>query len=79
MNKITSLTLYFPHGTSVFECQRIAQYAEKIVQAGVSEGGMTPTSKYGMYVDNIIFSEDSMSYIYGHDRKTSEGARNETP
>lgn len=38
--KIKALILTFPHGTSVYEAQKIAQLAEKIIGAGVSEGGM---------------------------------------
>lgn len=66
--KIQFLSLYFPHGASVDECQDIAKKVQDIVMAGVSEGGMTPTNKYGMNVDDVTFSEDSMSYVFGHNR-----------
>lgn len=68
MKKITQLTLSFPHGASVSECDNIAQRVQKIVGAGVSEGGMATTNKYGMYVDEVTFSEDSMHYVFGHAR-----------
>ena len=45
-----------------------AQGIDKIVIAGVSEGGFTPTSKYGIHAENCTFAEDAMLYICGHDR-----------
>ena len=68
VRKIQFLNLYFPHGASVSECDEIARKAEDIVMAGVSEGGMTPTNKYGINVDDVTFSEESMSYTFGHNR-----------
>ena len=71
MRKITTLTLSFPHGANISECDAIAQFAQDQVMAGVSEGGMATTNKYGMYVDNMTFSEDHMHYVYGHNRNQS--------
>lgn len=68
MKKIKTLTLHFPYGASVDECQHIAEKVQDVVMAGVSEGGMTPTTKYGINFEGCEFSEDSMLYIYGHNR-----------
>ncbi len=65
---ITRLILDFPHGASVKDCDFIAQKAQSVVMAGVSEGGFATTNKYGMYVDDMKFSEDTMHYTYGHSR-----------
>lgn len=69
MNKIVQLTLSFPHGTSVKDCEAIVMFAETKVKAGVSEGGMQTTNKYGLNVDDVTFSEDCMHYVFGHARK----------
>lgn len=69
--RITTLTLSFPWGATVKECDTIAQKVQDVVMAGVSEGGFTPTTKYGINVEGCEFSEDSMLYIYGHNRNTS--------
>lgn len=69
MRQIKTLQLSFPHGASIKECDEIAQRVQKIVCAGVSEGGFATTNKYGIYVDNMTFSEDTMHYVYGHDRR----------
>ena len=66
---MTSLTLSFPHGASVKNCEDIVRFAENIVSAGVSEGGMQVTSKYGLNTDDVTFSENSMHYVFGHARK----------
>jgi len=68
MRKIKQLTLSFPHGASIRECQSIVVYAENEIMAGVSEGGMQITNKYGLNVDNVTFSEDMMHFIFGHNR-----------
>lgn len=69
------LNLYFPHGATVRQCGHIAQNAQRIVKAGVSEGGFIPTNKYGLNVDDVTFSEDSMSYTFGHDRSNPTNER----
>jgi hypothetical protein len=71
---IKQLVLYFPHGTTVENCDFIARRVERIVEASVSEGGFMVTSKYGLNVDNVTFSEDTMMYQYGYDKseKTNE-------
>jgi len=71
MRKIHTLTLSFPHGASISECDAIAQFAQGQVMAGVSEGGMATTNKYGMYVDDMKFSENEMHYVYGYNRNQS--------
>lgn len=63
------LNLYFPLGATVAQCDEIAWRIQPIVGANVSEGGMTPTNRYGMYVDDVTFSEESMSYTFGYERK----------
>lgn len=68
MRNIKTLTLYFPHGASIKECESIVQYAENEIMAGVSEGGMATINKYGIYVEDVKFSEDSMMYVFGHNR-----------
>jgi len=72
---IKFLNLYFPHGTSIKECEYIAQKIQDVVKAGVSEGGMQPTSKYGMYDENCKFSEEAMQYTYGYDRSDVEKSK----
>lgn len=68
MSKIKCLLLEFPHGANIEECNKIAQFAQDQVMAGVSEGGMMPISKYGLNVESCEFSEDTMQFIYGHNR-----------
>lgn len=68
MSEIKALILTFPHGASQRDCDHIARMVQGIVKAGVSEGGMQCISKYGMYVDDMKFSEDTMEYTYGHKR-----------
>lgn len=68
---ITMLTLSFPHGVTVGDAEKITQIAQKITLCGVSEGGFTPTTKYGLNVDGCEFSESEMLYIYGHDRRSA--------
>lgn len=70
---ITRLILDFPHEATVRSCDKIAQLAQKIVESGVSEGGFAITNKYGIYVDDVTFSEDTMRYCYGHNRKKDRG------
>lgn len=68
MKKIKQLTLTFPHGANIKDCEQIVMNAEKIINAGISEGGMSTTNKYGLNVDDVTFSEDCMHYVFGHDR-----------
>lgn len=70
---IKSLTLSFPHGATIEQCSFIARKVEGVVGAGVSEGGM---SAFGMPFDNDEwkFSEDEMTYVYGHKRRENEEA-----
>lgn len=68
MKKIKQLTLSFPHGVSVKDCEYIAQKVESIVKAGVSEGGFATTNHYGINVEDVTFSDDCMHYVYGHKR-----------
>lgn len=69
MRKIVQLILSFPHGASVKDCESIVMFAQTKVSAGVSEGGMQTTNKYGLNVDDVTFSEDCMHYVFGHARK----------
>lgn len=66
--EIKELTLTFPHGVSLKVAEKIARDAQMFVQAGVSEGGMT---LLGYTPDGVgmIFSEDTMHYVYGHARE----------
>jgi hypothetical protein len=64
---IFSLVLVFPHGATVNSIQRIAQMSESIVTAGISEGGYTPLSKYGVFDPECKYSDDSMQFIFGYD------------
>lgn len=57
---IQFLTLYFPHGATVGECDYIAKRVEHVVGARVSAGGMAPKNGFE------DFSDDSMMYEYGH-------------
>lgn len=66
--KINTLTLSFPNGATVQQCEKIASHAQKIVLAGISEGGMATTNKYGLNVDNVTFADDHMHYVYGYNR-----------
>lgn len=75
--RIQFLNLYFPWCATVDECQEIAKKVEDIIMAGVSEGGMTPTNKYGLNVDDVTFSEESMSYTFGHNRNQTTPHRSE--
>ena len=68
MSQIKQLTLSFPHGASVKDCEAIVQAAQKITTTGVSEGGFATTNHYGMNVDDVTFSEDCMHYVFGHKR-----------
>jgi len=67
---IKTLTLIFPYGVSTGTCNKIVEAAQKASLCGVSEGGMTPESKYGIYAENCQFSKDSMLYIFGHPKPT---------
>ena len=69
--EIQRLILDFPHGASLKECSEIVQKAQDILMAGVSEGGFMPTNKYGLNVDNVTFSDDTLIYVYGHNRLQS--------
>lgn len=73
---IKQLTLSFPHGASVKECDLIARKVQDIVHAGVSEGGFATTNHYGLNVDDVKFSDDSMHYVYGHSRNESNNKLN---
>jgi len=66
--KITRLILDFPHGASAKECSDISYMAQSIVMASVSEGGFMPTNKYGLNVDDVTWSEDTMNYVFGYNR-----------
>ncbi len=72
MRKIIQLSLSFPHGASIKECESIVRFAENEIMAGVSEGGMQTTNKYGLNVDDVTFSEDMMHYVFGHNRLQEE-------
>jgi hypothetical protein len=67
---ITTLTLVFPHGATVKQAEQIAQFVENIVDAGISQGGMVCES--GFHTDNLKFSDTSMSYTYGWERKLGD-------
>lgn len=75
--KIKTLILNFPHGASVTECDLIARKTQSIVKANVSEGGFMPTNKYGIYVDDVTFSEDTMYYDYGYNKINTESGGDE--
>ena len=73
--KIKQLTLLFPHGATIKQCEEISRRSQGVVMAVISEGGFSVTSHYGLNAENITFADDSMSYIYGYDK--SEGIQNE--
>ena len=72
MSEIKQLNLCFPHGTTIYKCEEIVRLAEKIVSAGVSEGGFATTNHYGINVEDVTFSDDCMHYVFGHDRSNKE-------
>lgn len=69
MKEIEYLNLHFPHKITIDQAQKIAWLAEKYCDARVSEGGFMPTNKYGLNVDNVTFSEDTMLWVYGYAKK----------
>lgn len=71
--KINQLVLSFPHGANAYQCSLIAQKAEKIIMAGVSEGGML-LEKGSFYKDEPMeFSEDTMHFVFGYNKKEVQG------
>jgi hypothetical protein len=70
--KIRRLTLDFPHGADQKACDQIARDAQKLVGAGVSEGGFRmiymPMTLEEEKRRGCEFAEDEMHYIYGHKR-----------
>lgn len=67
---VTKMTLIFPHGATVEQCEMIAQRITGVVRAGISEGGCE-LIEGSMWDDGPKkWSDDSLVYIYGHPRET---------
>lgn len=70
---ITCLELHFPHGATQGQCDEIARRAQKLVGAGVSEGGfkMTymPMTAEEEKHRGCEFDQSAMSYTFGHKRE----------
>ena len=60
---IKILTLYFPNGASVKQCDTIARKSQGVVNSNVSSGGFC----HDKHMEK--FSDDSMIYEYGYIKK----------
>ena len=63
--KIKILSLYFPNGASVDECQKIVQASEDIIDSRVDSGGFSQKTIHSE--DGWV--DDSMVYSFGHAKK----------
>ena len=66
---INKMTLVFPHGATVEQCEMIAQRITGVVRAGISEGGYELVEG-SMWDDGPKkWSDDSLCFTYGHNRE----------
>jgi hypothetical protein len=69
---IKSLDLVFPHGATVEQCERVARYAQRVVMASISEGGMRikymPLTAEEEKQRGLEFDEDAMRFTFGYTR-----------